>query len=76
MTYPKRAFVLTMTIGADTRQDLSEALNSIAFEIAAEKVTESVTGSYSWGGNYKLEVDESMTHDRYMEELNKVLGRK
>lgn len=75
-TLPKRAYVLTLSIGADSRDDLIGALQQLEYEIAAKKLTDGVTGGYSWGGSYKLEADETMTHDRYVSELNAYLEAK
>lgn len=73
MTMPNRAYTLTLKVGADTRHDLALILEHLAIEVSADRLTEGVSGGYSTGFTYKLEVDESMTHDRYFEELNRYL---
>ncbi len=73
---PRRAFVLTLTIGADTREALSNALHNLSYQVAAEKLTEGVSGGVDSGYTYKLDVDESITHERYVQELTDYLDKK
>lgn len=72
----RRAFVLTLTVGADTRRALAGALYNLAYRVEAEEITEGVSGGYDSGYTYKLDVDESITHDSYFEELNAYLDAK
>jgi hypothetical protein len=73
---PQRAFVLELKVGADTRDDLIGVLRQLEYEIGADKLTEGVSGGYSSGYSYKLTVDESMTHDRYTDELDRYMEAK
>lgn len=70
---PRRAFVFELKIGADTRNDLIGALRQLEFEIGAEQLTEGTSGGYSSGYTYKLDVDESITHDGYFDALDRYL---
>lgn len=72
----RRAFVLTLELQADTRNDLIGELRHLEFMIASEQLAHGVSGGYSTGSVYDLNVDESITHDLYMEQLNEYLGAK
>lgn len=76
MSKPRRAFTLTFEIGADTRDDLVHALHNFAEQIARDEVSRGCWGSPSNGAAYELLVDESQTHDKYFEAINKYLERK
>lgn len=65
----RRAFHLTLEAGTDTREDLAAALEQLAWEVRADKLTRGAWGSPSSGGTYELRVDLSMTHERYIEGL-------
>ncbi len=75
MGNPRRAYVFTVEIGADTRDDLCAALRQLEFEIAADMLTHGVSGGYSSGYTYNLDVDETITHDRYMDDLHRYLDK-
>lgn len=69
MNMPRRAYVLTLTIGADTRDDLIGELNHIQFLIATNDLSVSTSGGPSTSHRATLTVDESITHALYMERL-------
>lgn len=76
MSSPRRAFVFTLELQADTRDDLISSLRHIEFMIAADKLTTGVSGGYNSGYTYKLDVDETITHDDYVAALNSYLAAK
>ncbi len=73
-TKPRRAYMLELKIGADTKNDLIGVLRQLEFEIGADLLTQGVSGGYSSGYTYKLDIDESITHDSYIEALNGYLA--
>lgn len=76
MSKPRRAFTLTLEIGADTRDELVHALHDLAHRIERDEVSRGCWGSPSNGAVYELLVDESQTHDKYFEAINKYLEEK
>lgn len=72
---PRRAYVLELKIGADSRNDLIGALRQLEFLIEAEELTAGVSGGYGSGYTYKLDVDESITHESYMAAIEQFLTK-
>lgn len=70
---PRRAYVFKVEIGADTRNDLIAVLRHLEFQISADKLSTGVSGGYSSGYTYSLDIDESITHDDFMAALNRWL---
>jgi hypothetical protein len=71
---PKRAYRLTLELGADTAQDMAWALRNLAHRIECEKIA----GAGTWGGptdgaNYELLTDPTMTHQRFFADLHAYL---
>lgn len=75
---PKRTFELTLTIGADTLDDLRSNLRSILIDLDREDVTDysSVSGGYQSNHILKIEHSPTVTHDSYFEALEKHLKEK
>jgi hypothetical protein len=65
---PKRRHELTLTIGADTFDDLVMALEHVTRELD-DTGNNSVTGGPSWGGHWEHLVRPEQTHDRYFEQI-------
>lgn len=65
MTPPRRAFVLKLELGADTRDDMVKELEQIARRILMDDMTTGVLGGPTTGYTYSLSVDETITHDDY-----------
>lgn len=70
---PRRAYVVSVELGADTLEDLVWNLKHIAHEIEHEGGTGTVSGSPSAGYTYRLTHDPTMTHDRYFQEVDRYL---
>jgi hypothetical protein len=66
---PRRRVVAHIGIGADSREELLNALRAISFGIAAERMTDSVSGGVSYGWTVRIDEDESITHDSWYAEL-------
>ena len=71
---PQRAFTLTLVLGADSREDLVQALENLAFDISRGEITRGCWGSPSNGAFYELRTDQDMTHDRYFEAVDRYLS--
>lgn len=69
-TKPRRAFVLKLEMQADTRDDLVQDLEQFAHQIDREEISVGVSGSPSGGSIYSLSVDESITHEQYVNAIN------
>lgn len=73
MSKPTRAFKLTLSLQADTREDLINALIDLARNIERHSVSTGVTGGCSSGVIYELLINPEQTHEKYFEELNRYL---
>lgn len=62
---PRRAFALDLKVEADTLEDLIGYLRSFETDLYMGKVTHGVSGGYSAGSTYSLDVDETITHDSW-----------
>lgn len=72
---PRRAHKFTLTIHADTADDLIGCLRHIEFLLSSEQMgTSYVSGGYASGWTAEYDVDESITHDSYIESLNAYLA--
>jgi len=72
---PKRAYRLTLELGADTARDMAWALRNLGHRIEREQVGGAGTwGSPTDGANYELLTDQAMTHERFFEDLNAYLA--
>lgn len=63
---PRRRHVVTIVIGADTEEDLAEAL----MQVTEETSSEGVMGGPRFGYYMTSTVDESVTHESYFAALN------
>jgi len=72
---PVRAFRFTLRLDADSRDDLTQALENIATRIALDELTTGVSGGYGSGYSYELLNDPSQTHERYFADLNAWLAK-
>lgn len=70
---PRRAFVFTLKLGADTREELVRALDQISYQIAADQMTTGVSGGVGSGYTYELLHDPEQTHEKYFAELHAYL---
>lgn len=66
---PKRKHQLTLTIGADSLEDLQSAMRQLADELR-EPGTKSVGGGYRWGHILEHKVDPSQTAEKFREQLD------
>ena len=68
---PRRAYELQLTLGADSRDDLCDALRSIADRIDREQrdAAEITGGSPRVGFHLTITYDPTMTSERFHEEL-------
>lgn len=75
---PRRAFHLTLTVQADTEAELLQVLDEYA-ELARTNVPRgslnSAMGGVSSGACYEATVDPTMTHERYVRELDAYFDR-
>lgn len=70
MTTPKRAFEFEMRVVADTKADMAELINHLIEQMDAGSQS-CVTGGPTSGGFFKVTENPEMTHERYIEELDK-----
>lgn len=70
ITLPRRRCVLTLKLGADTRERLIEELEGIARDIRRANLWgECAMGGHSAGYSLNVSEDETVTHDSYFEAL-------
>jgi len=78
MTAPKRRFVLTIEIGADTwkdaLRDLRDVVSALEGHVDDPRLFGSCMGSPSVGHIVEVHEDPTMTHERYVEDLEKYLS--
>ena len=72
---PHRAVILTVTIEADTRQAMVNALDGIGQQIAREELTTGVSGGYDSGYIYSYTEKGSPSHDEYADQLSEYLTK-
>lgn len=75
MNAPKRAIELKLEISADTWQDVRNRLRDYDLHYLHEygEIPSGTMGSPSVSDIRTVELDPTMTHDRYFEELGKYL---
>ena len=69
VTVPRRAVVLELTLQADTRGALIDALRNIEYRIAAGEMTNGCSGGYDSSYTYRYEERDAPTHDEYGQQL-------
>lgn len=79
-TGPTRRYKMTLVLGADDWQELCNALDQIHtdFILRREPITANyngVSGGPASGWTIDIRVDDTMTHERYFEELNAYIER-
>lgn len=68
MTPPRRRVVLTLTLGADTREDAIRALHVLANDADLDGLpAERSSGGASSGYVLAVDEDETITHESYFE---------
>ncbi len=65
---PQRRYVLTMTVEGDTLSDVLMSLRTVGSEVTKGRIDMMVGGPDS-GVYYRLREDPTMSHERYLEEL-------
>jgi hypothetical protein len=75
---PQRAVTMTLIIGADTRRDMSDALEQLAFDIAAGQINgpSGCSGGSGSGYSYSFSAKDGPTHDEYVAQLAAYLETK
>jgi hypothetical protein len=73
---PKRACRFILDLEADTRQDIVNALISMAHQIERDEMTQGVSGGYSSGYIYELSESDRPTHTEWAEKLRAYLDDK
>lgn len=68
-----RAHSIVISAGGDTARDLARELYRLAGEIERGELTKGCSGSPLGGSVYSYVHDPSMTHDRYFEEIDRLL---
>lgn len=76
MKKPRRAYKLTLELNADKLKDLLNSLEHIIFTIDVYDTRNSVSGGYSSGYILDIDIDETITHDKYMEDVRQYLATK
>ena len=68
---PRRRLELELTLGADTLEDLHDALQQIGTDLLIENREERITASGGWRSGYslRLTVEPEMDGDRYRREV-------
>lgn len=64
---PRRAYVLDLKVEADSLDSLIGYLRSFETDLYMGKIGRGVSGGYSAGSIYSLDVDETITHDAWAE---------
>jgi hypothetical protein len=72
----KRACRFVLDLEADTRQDIVNALISMAHQIERDEMTQGVSGGYSSGYIYELSESDRPTHTEWAEKLRAYLDDK
>jgi hypothetical protein len=73
---PRRAFHLTLILGADSREELADALRQMASQVDQLKLTVGVSGGPSSGAIYELLSNPEQTHERYFQEVAEYLRKR
>lgn len=64
---PRRAYVLDLKVQADSLDSLIGYLRSFETDLYRGEISHGVSGGYSAGSIYSLDVDETITHDAWAE---------
>lgn len=73
---PRRRVVCVLEIGADSRDDLVMTLEDIARRVGMDDLTEKgFSAGYNSSYNYKLDEDESVTHESWSAALADLVKR-
>lgn len=70
---PSRSFRLTLKLEADTREDLANALNQMAYQIDRDQLSVGVSGGPTSGAIYELLHNPNQTHENYFREVRQYL---
>lgn len=73
MSTPNRAHEFICKIGADDKDGLVRELHDLAERIARDELSVGVKGGSDVGSIYSYRHDPTMTHDRYFEEIGRIL---
>jgi len=76
MSAPRRAFTLTLVLGADSLDEMAHALRQMASQVEREGLTIGVSGGPSSGAIYELLHNPEQTHERYFREVQEYLREK
>lgn len=68
---PRRAVILDLSLQADSREALIDALNNILRRVAMGDMTRGCSGGYDNGYTYHYEEHEGPTHDEYAQQLKR-----
>lgn len=72
---PRRAFDLTLHLGGDTWQDVVDLLRTLADHVVEHgPECDMVTGGCASGGYVQVIRDPAMTHDAYVEAVERYLA--
>ena len=63
---PRRAYVLDLKVQADDLESLIGYLRSFETDLHMGNITRGVSGAYSAGSIYSLDVDKSITHETWV----------
>lgn len=72
----ERAHVLQIELGADTLDDLCQAMEDTVRRLKLGEMTKGCWGSPSNGAVYEYRNNPDMTHEKYFEEIEKRYPRK
>lgn len=71
MSSPKRAFEIEIKVGGDTLEDAKHLIEEWLYDLTPTSGI--VTGGPSAGGFVKVTHNPEMTHERYVQDLNRHL---
>lgn len=75
MSELQRRYKLELNVQGDTPGDLEQALNSFADEWTRFEGRNGAMGGPNSGWHWKLIEDPEMTHEKYVAELRRILGK-
>lgn len=75
MEKPRRRFVATLEVGADTIEDLAMVFRNLAYDACRGQMpTTSVSGGYGAGYIWTMTENPEQTHDLYFEQNDAYLA--